>query len=101
MPLNNINIPQTRIAAFCQRWHISELALFGSVLRDDFRPDSDVDILITLGSGSRLTLSNRLAMMDELAEIFGRQVDLVEKRLIRNPFRRHAILTTKQVLYTA
>ena len=94
-------IAQAKIEAFCRRWSIKEMALFGSVLRDDFHPESDVDILITLGPDNRLTLDNRLAMMDELAEIFGRQVDLVEKRHLRNPFRRHAILTTKRVIYAA
>ncbi|MBM4287712.1 MAG: DNA polymerase subunit beta [Deltaproteobacteria bacterium] len=77
------------------------MALFGSVLRQDFRPDSDVDVLITLEPTDRLTLDNRLAMMAELSEIFCRQVDLVEKRRIRNPFRRHAILTSKKVIYAA
>ncbi len=101
MKLSNINIPQAKIEAFCQRWHIREMALFGSVLREDFRPESDVDVLITLGPEGRLTLDNRFAMLDELGEIFGRQVDLVERRHIRNPFRRHAILTTKKVIYAA
>jgi uncharacterized protein len=101
MPSSKLNIPQAKIEAFCRRWSIKEMALFGSVLRDDFRSDSDIDILITLGPISRLTIDNRLAMTDELDEIFGRQVDLVEKRLIRNPFRRHAILTTKKVIYAA
>ena len=101
MPSSNLNIPQAKIEAFCRRWSIKEMALFGSVLRDDFRSDSDVDVLITLRSENRLTLDNRLTMMDELAEIFGRQVDLVEKRLIRNPFRRHAILSAQKVIYAA
>jgi predicted nucleotidyltransferase len=94
-------ISQAKIEDFCTRWSIKEFALFGSVLRDDFHPQSDVDILITLGPNNRLTLDNRFAMMDELAEIFGRPVDLVEKRHLRNPFRRHAILTTKKVIYAA
>jgi predicted nucleotidyltransferase len=101
MQLGNINFPQAKIDAFCRQWHIREMALFGSVLREDFRPESDVDVLITLGPEDRLTLDDRFAMMDELAEIFGRQIDLVEKRHIRNPFRRHAILTTKKVIYAA
>lgn len=101
MYLHDIPLPLNKIEAFCQRWHIREMSLFGSVLRTDFRPDSDVDVLISLGPEDRLTLANRLAMMDELASIFGRQVDLVEKRHIRNPFRRHAILTMKKVIYAA
>ena len=101
MKLKQLDIFPARLEAFCRRWHVQELALFGSVLREDFRPDSDVDILITLRPGDRLSLDNRSAMMDELAEIFGRKVDLVEKRHIRNPFRRQAILTSKKVVYAA
>lgn len=101
MYLHDIPLPLSKIEAFCQRWHIKEMALFGSVLRQDFRPDSDVDVLISFGPENRLTLANRLDMMDELAEIFGRRVDLVDKRHIRNPFRKHAILKTKKVIYAS
>ncbi|MBM4294402.1 MAG: nucleotidyltransferase family protein [Deltaproteobacteria bacterium] len=94
-----INIPQDQIADFCRRWKIKELALFGSVLREDFRPDSDVDVLVTFEQDGGFTFDNRVEMLDELAEIFRRGVDLVEKDTIRNPFRRHEILTTKEVVY--
>ena len=77
------------------------MALFGSVLREDFRPDSDIDVLVTFEPDGGITFDNRVEMLDELAEIFGRQVDLVEKGTIRNPFRRHEILTTKEVVYAA
>lgn len=98
---SNIDIPLNKIDAFCRRWKIKEFALFGSVLRDDFRPDSDIDVLVTFEPGGGITFDNRVEMLDELAAIFGRQVDLVEKDAIRNPFRRHAILTTKEVVYAA
>ena len=96
-----INIPKDKIEAFCRRWKIKEFALFGSVLRDDFRPDSDIDVLVSFAPDGGITFDNRMEMLDELAEIFGRQVDLVEKGAIRNPFRRHDILTTKEVVYAA
>ncbi len=96
-----IDIPRERIAEFCQKWKIAELALFGSVLDEDFRPDSDVDVLVTFAPGGCITFDNRVEMLDELSAIFGREVDLVEKSAIKNPFRRHAILTTKEVLYAA
>lgn len=75
--------------------------MFGSVLREDFRPDSDIDVLVSFDPDGGITFDNRVEMQDELAEIFGRKVDLVEKEVIRNPFRRHHILTTREVVYAA
>lgn len=98
---NKLYLPQDKIIAFCRKWKIKELALFGSVLREDFGPDSDVDVLVTFAPGGGITFDNRVEMLDELAAIFGREVDLVEKQALRNPFRRHVILTTKEVLYAA
>jgi uncharacterized protein len=96
-----IKIEKEKIIVFCKKWNITEFAVFGSALTEDFRPDSDVDILVTFGHGSGITFDNRVDMMDELKSIFGREVDLVEKKAIKNPFRRHSILTTKEVLYAA
>lgn len=101
MPQPKIDIPQGKIGAFCRKWKIRELSLFGSVLREDFRPDSDVDVLVAFAPGGGITFDNRVEMQDELAEIFGRKVDLVEKEAVRNPFRRHNILTTREVVYAA
>jgi len=97
----NLKIPLEKIEDFCRRWKIKEFALFGSVLREDFRPDSDIDVLVTFQPDGGITFENRVDMLDELAEIFGRNVDLVEKNTIRNPFRRHEILKTKEVVYAA
>ena len=96
-----IRIDRGRIAEFCRKWKIAEFALFGSVLREDFRPDSDIDVLVAFAPGAGITFDNRVEMLDELSAIFGRPVDLVVKNAIRNPFRRHAILTTKEVVYAA
>jgi uncharacterized protein len=101
MHLPKIHIPLKQIENFCKRWKIKEFALFGSVLREDFRPDSDIDVLVSFASDGGITFDNRVEMLDELAEIFGRQVDLVAKDAIRNPFRRHDILTTREVVYAA
>jgi predicted nucleotidyltransferase len=98
---SNIEIPLDKIAAFCRKWKIKEFALFGSVLREDFRPESDIDVLVSFGEGGGITFDNRVEMLDEVAAIFGRGVDMVEKEAIRNPFRRHAILTSKEVVYAA
>ncbi|HYH83512.1 MAG TPA: nucleotidyltransferase domain-containing protein [Longimicrobium sp.] len=97
----NIDVPRERIEAFCRKWHLTELALFGSVLRDDFRDDSDVDVLVTFQPGIRRSLFDRAAMIDELTEIFGRDVDLAEKAQIVNPFIRKHVLAENRVIYAA
>jgi uncharacterized protein len=94
-------IDSHQIADFCRRWKITELALFGSVLREDFRPDSDVDVLVTFEPGAPWTLWDLSRMRIELEAIFGREVDLVEKKALRNPFRRQAILANQRVVYAA
>jgi predicted nucleotidyltransferase len=96
-----IPIDQDRIAEFCRRWRITEFSLFGSVLRDDFGPDSDVDVLVRFEPEAPWSLLDIVGMRDELKRMFGREVDLVEKDAIRNPFRRHSILTTHQVIHAA
>ncbi|HZF11538.1 MAG TPA: nucleotidyltransferase family protein [Thermoanaerobaculia bacterium] len=96
-----IPIDHDRIAEFCRRWQITEFSLFGSVLRDDFRADSDVDVLVTFTSDAPWSLLDLIAMRDELQELFGREVDLVEKEGLRNPFRRQSILRQKEVIFAA
>jgi predicted nucleotidyltransferase len=97
----NISVDRDQVTDFCQRWRVTELALFGSILRDDFRPDSDVDILVTFEPGAPWSLWDLSAMRQELQEIFSREIDLVEKKGLRNPFRRHAILSTQHLIYAA
>jgi len=103
MKVKNIEIPNDKIAEFCQRWKITEFALFGSVLRDDFRPDSsDVDILVTFDPNSHTTLFDMVDMKEELEEIFARKVDLLSKRGIErssNYLRRREILSSAVVIY--
>lgn len=80
---------------------MTEFALFGSVLRADFRPDSDVDVLLTFEPGAPWTLWDLSRMRLELKELFGREVDLVEKKALRNPYRRQSILADHRVIYAA
>ena len=96
-----IDIPGDKIEDFCRRWKVAEFSLFGSVLRDDFGPDSDVDVLIEFTEGAGWSLFDWVDMIEELKGILGREVDLVSKRGLRNPFRRHTILTTREVVYAA
>src|SRR5436190_24344612 len=101
---HRLGVDPERIAEFCRKWQIKELALFGSALGDDFRPDSDVDLLVTFQNPDRSFgpwMGELQEMQIELEALFGRSVDLVQKRLIKNPFRRHHILTTRQVIYAA
>jgi len=97
----HITVPMEQIAAFCDRWKVRELSLFGSVLRDDFRPDSDVDVLVSFRENCGLGLWDLSAMQEELEGLFGRTVELAVKEGLRNPFRRHAILTSREVIYAA
>ena len=99
-----IDVPKERITAFCRKWKIAELALFGSVLREDFRPDSDVDVLVTFNSDSDWGVEHLLDMKEELESLFGRAVDLIEKRLVeesRNYIRRKHILSHMETLYAS
>ena len=97
----NIEIPQDKIQEFCRRWRIKEFAIFGSTLRNDFRPESDVDVLVTFQDEAPWGLFEFVEMMEELQEIFGRNLDLIEKEALRNPFRRREILSHCQVVYAA
>ena len=101
MPTLQIALPLDQIATFCRKWRITELSLFGSVLRDDFRPDSDVDVLVSCAADTHWSLDDWLEMQAALTSMLGREVDLVDKQGLSNPFRRHAILTTRQVMYAA
>lgn len=92
-------IPESDLAAFCHRWKVRELALFGSVLRDDFGPASDVDVLVSFDDDAPWSLWDLTTMQDELSSLLGRQVDLVEREGLRNPFRRDRILNTRRVVY--
>lgn len=100
-----LNLPQEQIAEFCRKWNVSEFALFGSVLRDDFRPESDVDVLVSFASYEATpSLFEHVEMQDELVEIFGRPVDLLTRGGVedsRNPIRKRAILDTARVVYAA
>jgi hypothetical protein len=96
-----IDINPRQIAEFCGKWSITEFGLFGSVLRDDFGPDSDVDVLVTFAENAPWSLLDIVAMRDELANMLGRPVDIVEKKALVNPFRRQRILSSCEVIHAA
>ena len=97
-----IALPSDGLTAFCERWRITELALFGSVLRDDFGPDSDVDVLVSFEPRVLHTLLDIVRMQEELSGMFGRMVDLIERTAVeqsRNYIRRKAILQSAETIY--
>lgn len=104
MKLTNIDLPLTDIQTTCRRWNIKELALFGSVLREDFCPDSDIDLLVTFAPETKRGLTEALQIQDEFQAIFGRKVDLIIKSAIErsdNWLRKKNILESAQTIYTA
>jgi uncharacterized protein len=96
-----VHLDKDALATFCRKWRIRELSIFGSALRDDFGPESDLDFLVSFEPEARLDLFDVIEMREELAQTFGRPVDLVEKEALRNPWRRYEILRTREVLYAA
>ena len=98
----NIDLPKEKISDFCRKWNIVDFSLFGSVLRDDFRPDSDVNVLVTFSHDAEWSLLDHIAMEEELAAIFSRKVDMVSRKAIErseNYIRRKAILETARPYY--
>ncbi len=101
MAMSVLAVSPEPIRGFCEKWRVTELALFGSALRPDFDEQSDVDVLVSFEPGAPWSLFDLVSMQEELGMLFGREVDLVEKSALRNPFRREQILTSAQVIYAA
>jgi uncharacterized protein len=96
-------VDKNKIAEFCRRWKIQELALFGSALRDDFRPDSDIDLLVTFTADADWGLFDHVKMEQELQSLLNRDVDLITRRAVEqsdNWLRRNEILKTAQVIFS-
>lgn len=93
----NITIPTDDIAAFCRRHHIRKLSLFGSVLRDDFRPDSDIDLLVEYEAKTVVTLLDMASQEIELSEIMDRKIDLRTPEELSRYFRQQVIDTAEMI----
>jgi len=103
MEVFTLDIPFDRLEGFCERWKVSELAIFGSALRSDFSPASDIDLLISFAEDAHWGLFDLVQMEDELELLFGRDVDLIEKKAIENSenyIRRRGILDGAEIVYT-
>lgn len=104
MSAARIDITRERIAEFCKSHHVRKHSLFGSALREDFRPDSDVDMLVSFAEDARDSLFELAVMEEELGSILGRKVDLVERESIEqseNYIRRRHILQSEEPVYVA
>lgn len=102
MTIRTIELPMEKVEEFCHKWHVAEFALFGSVLRDDFRSDSDIDIMVQFNPDAHPTFHTLDQMEAELKTFFDRDVDLITRQGIeasRNYLRRHEILSSAQVIY--
>ena len=100
---NNV-LSQKEIKEFCRRWQISEFALFGSVLRDDFGPDSDLDVLVTFTPEADWGLFDHLRMQEELSQRLNRKIDLLSRNAVEqshNKPRRQEILSSAQTVYVS
>jgi predicted nucleotidyltransferase len=98
---DRVRLRPEQLDAYCRRHQIQEMALFGSVLRDDFDASSDIDLLVSFSSEADHSLLDHVNMENELAELLGRKVDLVEKEAVENPFVRHQINTNCALIYAA
>jgi uncharacterized protein len=109
--LQGLNVSKARLGVsaealsqFCHRWHITEMALFGSVLRDDFSAESDIDLLVSFDPAFRRGLAEMIEMQSQIQQLLGRDVDLIVRRALErseNVSRRDRILNSAQVIYVA
>ena len=103
-PELKIHLPQPALAKFCQKWKIKEMSFFGSVLREDFRPESDIDVMVSFKDDATWGLLEFVRMKIELETLLDREVDLLTKKSIEqshNWIRRQEILASSQVVYVA
>lgn len=99
---DRIGLTPEMISQFCKKWSISKLELFGSVLRSDFTPESDIDFLVSFSPGARRGLFTRIQIMHELEDLTTRRVDVIARKSIEdseNWIRRREILTTVKAIY--
>ena len=101
MNYHGIDISENKLTELCRKWKVTELSLFGSILRDDFGPDSDIDVLVVFQPEAPWSLWDLMDMKEQLEALFGRPVDMVEKEALRNPWRKRRILSTYKVVYAA
>lgn len=97
----NVQLNRRALATFCRKWRIRELSVFGSALREDFGPESDLDFLVSFHAQAGWDLWDLVTMREELVSIVGREVDIVAQEALRNPFRRKGILRDREMVYAS
>lgn len=100
MRYHGVTIPEDRIAEFCRRHHIRRLSLFGSILREDFGPESDIDVLVEFEPGTKVGLIRLAGMEQELSGLLGRKIDLNTPGFL-SPYFRNEVLADAEELYDA
>jgi predicted nucleotidyltransferase len=98
---NGVFLNYDSIVTICKKYHINELSVFGSSLRDDFDKSSDIDILVSFNENSGITLFDIMDMENEFTVLLNREVDIVEKESLKNPIRKNKILLTREIIYAA
>jgi predicted nucleotidyltransferase len=94
-----VHLDRKRLSEFCHKWKIRELSLFGSALREDFGPESDLDFLISFEPDAGWDLWDLVSLREDLSAIANREVDIVVKEALRNPYRRKEILAHREILH--
>ena len=96
---NGLSVEQSKIENICRKFNIIELSIFGSAIRKDFRPESDIDLLVTYKPKSKITLFDEADLSNEFSELFNREIDIVDIRGLRNPIRKEQILANREIIY--
>jgi predicted nucleotidyltransferase/DNA-binding HxlR family transcriptional regulator len=99
--LKRLNVAKSVVSAICRKWNINRMSLFGSVTRDDFRPDSDVDVLVEFRRGEWPSLFGIVDLQEELCQVFGRPAHVVTPAIFRNPIRARSIQRDLECIYAA
>jgi predicted nucleotidyltransferase len=98
---NGIFLNYEDVVHLCKKYYINELSIFGSSIRDDFKENSDIDILVSFNKDSKITLFDIMNLEKEFSELLDREVDIVEKEALKNPIRKDKILSSREIIYAA
>jgi len=98
---NGIFLNIDDVVRLCQKYSVVELSIFGSSLRDDFTQDSDVDILVSFGHNSNISLFDIMELEHEFSKLLSKEVDIIEKESLKNPIRKNKILSSCEIIYAA
>jgi len=97
---NGIFFNYDDMVRLCKKYCVTELSIFGSAIRNDFTQSSDVDILVSFEKDSKITLFDMVELEEKFSQLLNREADIVERESIRNPMRRHKILSTREIIYS-